>query len=60
MKSKGIVRKIDELGRVVIPKEMREAHGFERETPVEIISEENHVIIRRSTNLCLSNISYEI
>ncbi len=32
MKATGIVRRIDDLGRVVIPKEIRERLGFERVT----------------------------
>ena len=32
MKATGIVRRIDDLGRVVIPKKSGEHFGFERET----------------------------
>jgi AbrB family transcriptional regulator, transcriptional pleiotropic regulator of transition state genes len=36
MRSMGIVRKMDELGRVVIPKEARRAMGLDVSTPMEI------------------------
>ena len=39
MKAKGIVRKIDELGRIVIPKEIREMHGIKNGDSVEILSD---------------------
>lgn len=35
MKATGIVRRIDDLGRVVIPKEIRRSLRFERETPLK-------------------------
>ncbi|MED4546506.1 AbrB/MazE/SpoVT family DNA-binding domain-containing protein, partial [Lysinibacillus sphaericus] len=35
MKSTGIVRKVDELGRIVLPKELRRTLGIEEKDPVE-------------------------
>lgn len=37
MKSIGIVRQVDELGRVVIPKELRDALGIGWKDPLEIL-----------------------
>ena len=42
----GIVKAIDSLGRVVIPKEMRERFGFIEK--VEIVMTEKGVLIRNS------------
>lgn len=42
----GIVRRVDELGRVVIPKEIRRARGWEEGAPIEIIPDGNEVILR--------------
>lgn len=42
----GIVRRVDELGRVVIPKEIRRACGWEEGAPIEIIPDGNEVILR--------------
>ncbi len=55
MKSKGIVRNIDELGRIVIPKEMRKVIGISNGNPVEISSDGEKIIITRyalSCSLC--------
>ncbi len=45
MKATGIVRKIDELGRVVIPKEIRKALRIREGDPLEIYTEKNGEII---------------
>lgn len=42
----GIVRKIDDLGRVVIPAEMRRVLGIEEGDMLEITLEGDHVAIR--------------
>lgn len=47
MKATGIVRKLDELGRVVIPKEIRKTHDIYDQTPLEIFVDENESIILR-------------
>ena len=36
MKSTGIIRRVDELGRVVIPKEIRETFNIKEKSPIEI------------------------
>lgn len=41
MKATGIVRRIDELGRIVIPKEIRRTYKIREGTPLEIFSGEN-------------------
>ena len=41
MKATGIVRRIDELGRVVIPKEIRRTQRIRRGDPLEISSSKN-------------------
>lgn len=38
MKALGIVRKIDELGRIVVPKEVRKANGWKPGTPIEMFA----------------------
>ncbi|MGG0386180.1 AbrB/MazE/SpoVT family DNA-binding domain-containing protein [Priestia endophytica] len=47
MKSTGIVRKIDELGRVVLPKELRRTLEIEKSDPVEIFVDGESVILRK-------------
>ena len=45
MKATGITRKIDELGRIVIPKEIRRTLRIREGTPLEIFTEKNGEII---------------
>lgn len=42
----GIIRRVDDLGRIVIPKEIRRARGWEEGAPIEIIPDGNEVILR--------------
>lgn len=42
----GIIRRIDDLGRVVIPKEIRRARGWEEGAPIEIVPDGEDVILR--------------
>ena len=42
----GIVRRVDDLGRVVIPKEIRRARGWEEGAPIEIVPDGEDVILR--------------
>lgn len=46
--SKGIIRRIDDLGRIVIPREYRKLHGIELGDPVEITAlATGEVVIKR-------------
>ncbi|RFB33549.1 AbrB/MazE/SpoVT family DNA-binding domain-containing protein [Bacillus sp. RC] len=47
MKSTGIVRKVDELGRVVIPIELRKVLAIKEKDPIEIFVEENQIILKK-------------
>ncbi|MDT3766283.1 AbrB/MazE/SpoVT family DNA-binding domain-containing protein [Priestia filamentosa] len=47
MKSTGVVRKVDQLGRVVLPKELRENFAIEKNDPLEIFVDENQIILRK-------------
>jgi transcriptional pleiotropic regulator of transition state genes len=53
MKATGIVRKVDELGRVVIPIELRRALGIEVHDPVEIFTADDTVILRKARTSCV-------
>ena len=44
MKSTGIVRKVDELGRVVLPIELRRNMGIEIKDSLEIFVDENMIV----------------
>lgn len=47
MKATGIIRKVDELGRIVIPKELRKVLKIEIGTPLEIFTQQNTIVLRK-------------
>ena len=47
MKSTGIVRKLDELGRITLPIELRRTLGVEERDPLEIYVEEEKIILQK-------------
>ncbi|MCY7866041.1 AbrB/MazE/SpoVT family DNA-binding domain-containing protein [Bacillus spizizenii] len=47
MKATGIVRRTDELGRVVIPKELRTTLGISEKDPLEIFVEEDKIVMKK-------------
>lgn len=50
----GIVRRMDDLGRVVIPKEMRTQLEMGPGTPMEIIGTDDGIFLRKQQELPLS------
>ena len=53
MKSTGIVRKVDELGRVVIPIELRRTMGIEVKDPIEIFVDNENIILKKYQPSCI-------
>ena len=53
MKSLGTVRKIDELGRIVLPIETRRRLNLEPKDPVEIFVEKDRVVIKKYEPACI-------
>lgn len=53
MKSTGIVRSIDKLGRIVIPMELRRTLGIGDHDPVEIFTDDKSIILRPYKIGCL-------
>ncbi len=47
MRNLGIVRSLDDLGRIVIPKELRKILKLEYGDLIEISSENNHVVLKK-------------
>lgn len=47
MKATGMTRKVDELGRIVIPKEIRRNLGIEEKDSLEIFTEGSNLILRK-------------
>jgi len=53
VKATGIVRKVDDLGRVVLPIELRRSLGIEEKDPLEIFVEGDHIVLRKSSRMCI-------
>lgn len=55
IKSTGIVRKMDELGRVVLPVEIRQLIGLKEDDSLEILvdSENRRILLEKAKNTCL-------
>ncbi len=54
LKSTGVVRRIDELGRIVIPKEIRRNLGIRDGENVEIFTENDSIILKKYNRLTSS------
>lgn len=52
MKSTGIVRKVDELGRVVIPIELRNQFQIAEKDPIEIFVDGTSIILKKYEKSC--------
>ena len=53
MKSTGIVRKVDELGRIVLPIEMRRTLDIAEKDALEIYVEGDSIILRKYQPACI-------
>lgn len=51
MKSTGIIRRIDDLGRVVIPKEIRKNLNIKENDSLEIFIDGENIILKKYSNL---------
>lgn len=53
MKSTGVVRKVDELGRVVIPIELRRTLGIAEKDALEIYVDREKIILKKYEPACI-------
>ena len=53
MKSTGIVRKVDELGRVVLPIELRRTLDISEKDSLEIYVDSNSIILKKYEPSCI-------
>lgn len=53
MKATGIVRKVDELGRVVVPIELRRTMSIDIKDPVEIYVDGDSIILKKYQPACI-------
>ena len=53
MKSTGVVRKIDELGRIVLPVEIRKILDIRQKDAVEIFTDNDRIILTKYQPTCI-------
>ena len=53
MKATGMVRPIDGLGRIVLPKEIRDVLQIRPKDPLEIFTDEDRIILKKYTPACI-------
>ncbi len=52
MKSTGVVRKVDELGRIVLPKELRTVLNINEKDSIEIFTDNDKIILQKYQPAC--------
>ena len=53
MKSTGVVRKVDELGRIVLPISIRQTMDINEKDSLEIFTDENRIILQKYQPSCI-------
>lgn len=53
VKSTGIVRRVDEMGRIILPAELRERYHIRRGDSLEIMFDDASVILRKYQPFCI-------
>lgn len=53
MKSTGIIRKVDDLGRIVLPIELRRMLDIAERDELEIYIENDHIILQKFEPACI-------
>jgi len=53
MRPAGVVRKVDQLGRIVLPKSLRKKYRMNEGDPVEILVNGDHILLERYRPRCV-------
>ena len=53
MKSTGIVRRIDKLGRITLPTELRKVFNINERDPLEMFVDENMIVLKKYETSCV-------
>ena len=53
MKSTGVVRKVDELGRIVLPIEIRKILDIQQKDAIEIFTDEDRIVLQKYQPACI-------
>jgi transcriptional pleiotropic regulator of transition state genes len=59
MKPAGVVRKLDQLGRIVLPKSLRKRYQMNEGDPIEILVRGDHIILEKYRPKCIFCYSVE-
>ena len=52
MRTTGIIRETDKLGRIVLPIELRKSLGINEGDKIEVLTEGNSIILRKQNQTC--------
>ena len=52
MRTTGIIREADKLGRIVLPVELRKSLGINEGDKIEVLTEGNSIILRKQNQTC--------
>ena len=53
LKATGIVRRMDDLGRIVLPIELRRTYGLAEREAMEIFTQGDQIVLRKYQPLCI-------
>ena len=53
MKATGIIRRVDKLGRVVLPKELRRTFEIEKDNQLEISVDDEWILLKKYQPACI-------
>jgi transcriptional pleiotropic regulator of transition state genes len=53
MKSAGIVRKVDDMGRITLPMELRRVYGIKIKDPLEMFTDDDTIILKKYEPACI-------
>ena len=53
MKSTGIIRRVDELGRIVLPMELRRTFNIGEKDEIEIFTENGYIMLKKIEPACV-------
>jgi transcriptional pleiotropic regulator of transition state genes len=53
MKATGIVRKVDELGRIVLPMELRRTMDIKEKDPIEVYVDAGTIVLKKYEPTCI-------
>ncbi|MBO7310998.1 MAG: AbrB/MazE/SpoVT family DNA-binding domain-containing protein [Clostridia bacterium] len=53
MKSTGVVRKVDDLGRIVLPKEIRDVLDINPKDAIEIFTDNDKIVLQKYAPACV-------